>query len=146
MLEQIQKRSNEPMRFAMRTGHSSAVIVGDSMDELIVLANRFAAEHVNLQVKNEQEVLAKLTHAGAVFVGPYSPVAAGDCVARSEPVICLPGNTTARFSSGITRVYEFLKRSSMARYESAGLSTDARCNYFRWLNAEHLDAHANSCA
>ena len=101
---------------------SSAIIIADSMDELIGLANRFAAEHVNLQVKNERDVLVKLTHAGAVFVGPYSPVAAGDYIAG--PSHCLPTNTTARFSSGIS-VYEFLKRSSVIRYESSGLAADA---------------------
>ncbi|HEY1685305.1 MAG TPA: histidinol dehydrogenase [Tepidisphaeraceae bacterium] len=119
---------------------SSAIIISDSMDELIALANRFAAEHVNLQVKNESEVLAKLTHAGAVFVGPYSPVAAGDYIAG--PSHCLPTNTTARFSSGIS-VYEFLKRSSVARYEANGLSADADA-IISLAHAEHLDAHANS--
>src|SRR5262249_3117768 len=51
----------------------SAIIVDGSMDCLIDLANRFAAEHVNLQTRDDDAVLSKLTHAGAVFVGPYSP-------------------------------------------------------------------------
>jgi histidinol dehydrogenase len=119
---------------------SSAIIVSDSLHELIALANRFAAEHVNIQVKNEKDVLTKLTHAGAVFVGPYSPVAAGDYVAG--PSHCLPTNTTARFSSGIS-VYEFLKRSSVVRYEATGLAADADA-IISLASAEHLDAHANS--
>ena len=45
------------------------------MDRLIELGNRFAAEHVNLQTRDDDAVLTKLTHAGAIFVGPYSPVA-----------------------------------------------------------------------
>ena len=69
--------------------HYSAIIVGSSMDDLLKLANRFAAEHVNLQVKNPDQVLAKLRHAGAVFVGPWSPVAAGDYVAGPSQ---LPAN------------------------------------------------------
>jgi histidinol dehydrogenase len=93
----------------------SAIIVHPLIDELIVLSNRFAAEHVNVQVRDDARVVERLTNAGAVFVGPYSPVAAGDYIAG--PSHCLPTNTTARFSSGIS-VYEFLKRSSIARYEA----------------------------
>jgi histidinol dehydrogenase len=119
---------------------NSAIVIGSSMDELLQLANRFAAEHVNLQVKDEAEVLKKLKHAGAVFVGPYSPVAVGDYVAG--PSHCLPTNTTARFSSGVS-VYEFLKRSSVAKYEKAGLESDA-ASIIALANAEHLDGHAAS--
>ena len=119
---------------------SSAIIVGDSMDALIALANRFAAEHVNLQTRDDDAVLRRLTHAGAVFVGPHSPVAAGDYVAG--PSHCLPTNTTARFSSGIS-VYEFLKRGSVARYEPAGLAADAG-SIIAMADAEHLDGHAAS--
>ncbi len=119
---------------------SSAIIIADQMDELIALANQFAAEHVNLQTKDDQAVLKKLVHAGAVFIGPYSPVAAGDYVAG--PSHCLPTNTTARFSSGIS-VYEFLKRSSLARYESKGLAKEADA-IIALANAEHLDGHAAS--
>ena len=119
---------------------SSAIIVGRSIDELIPLADRFAAEHVNLQTRDDQSVLQKLRHAGAVFIGPLSPVAAGDYVAG--PSHCLPTNTTARFSSGIS-VYEFLKRSSVAHYDEDGLKADAPA-IVSMSNAEHLDAHAKS--
>jgi histidinol dehydrogenase len=118
----------------------SAIIVGPSMDGLIELADRFAAEHVNIQTRDDQSVLKKLRHAGAVFVGPYSPIAAGDYIAG--PSHCLPTNTTARFSSGVS-VYEFLKRASVARYEPAGLAADAD-GIIAMANAEHLDAHAAS--
>ena len=119
---------------------SSAIIIDPSMGKLIALANRFAAEHVNLQTRDDAAALAKLVHAGAVFVGPHSPVAAGDYVAG--PSHCLPTNTTARFSSGIS-VYEFLKRSSVVRYEPAGLAADAPA-ITAMADAEHLDGHAAS--
>jgi histidinol dehydrogenase len=77
-----------------------------------------------------------------VFVGPYAPVAAGDYVAG--PSHCLPTNTTARFSSGIS-VYEFLKRSSVVRYEARGLANDAAA-IMTLAKAEHLDGHAASVA
>jgi histidinol dehydrogenase len=118
----------------------SAIIIDASMDRLIELANRFAAEHVNLQTRDDDAVLAKLTHAGAVFVGPYSPVAAGDYVAG--PSHCLPTNTTARFTCGIS-VYEFLKRASVERYTEKGLARDAKA-IVTLANAEHLDGHAAS--
>jgi histidinol dehydrogenase len=118
----------------------SAIIIGSTMGQLIELANRFAAEHVNLQVKDPDQVLAKLRHAGAVFVGAYSPVAAGDYVAG--PSHCLPTNTTARFSSGVS-VYEFLKRTSIVKYDAEGLAADAPA-IVSLANAEGLDGHAAS--
>lgn len=120
--------------------NKSAIVVDSSMDALVNLANRFAAEHVNLQTHDNDAVLTKLVHAGAIFIGPHSPVAAGDYVAG--PSHCLPTNTTARFASGIS-VYEFLKRSSVARYESAGLANDAAA-IVALATAEGLDGHAAS--
>jgi histidinol dehydrogenase len=120
--------------------NDSAIVVDPSMDKLIEVANRFAAEHVNIQTKDDKAVLDKLTHAGAVFVGPYSPVAAGDYVAG--PSHCLPTNTTARFSSGIS-VYEFLKRTGVARYTQQGLANDAP-GIIALAEAEHLGGHAAS--
>jgi histidinol dehydrogenase len=118
----------------------SALIVTADLDAALDLANRFAAEHVNLQTRDNPAALAKLRHAGAVFVGPYSPVAAGDYVAG--PSHCLPTNTTARFSSGIS-VYEFLKRAGIVEYEAAALRADAPA-ITAMAAAEHLDGHAAS--
>jgi len=118
----------------------SAIIIGKQMTELVDLANEFAAEHVSVQVKDPEIVLKGLRHAGAIFVGPYSPVAAGDYVAG--PSHCLPTNTTARFSGGIS-VYEFLKRTGTIRYTAAGLRADAGAIKDIAL-AEGLDAHAKS--
>lgn len=118
----------------------SGIIVNSSMDELIDLANQFAAEHVSLQVCDTDAVLKKLVHAGAVFIGPFSPVAAGDYVAG--PSHCLPTNTTARFSSGIS-VYEFLKRGSVVQYSAEGLANDAEA-IVALATAEQLAGHAAS--
>jgi len=120
--------------------YSSAIVVDPSMDVLVELVNQFAAEHVNVQCRDEKAVLAKLMHAGAVFLGPHSPVAAGDYVAG--PSHCLPTNTTARFSSGIS-VYEFLKRSSVVRYDEQSLSRDSAA-IVALADAEGLDGHAAS--
>jgi histidinol dehydrogenase len=120
--------------------NESAIIVDPSLDTLIELANRFAAEHVNVQARNDRAVLAKLKHAGAVFLGRHSPVAAGDYVAG--PSHCLPTNTTARFSSGIS-VYEFLKRSSVVRYTADSLAKDGP-SIIALAEAEGLNGHAAS--
>src|SRR4051812_49025155 len=116
-----ERQRQDAIRPALRDG--SAILVGTSMAELINWANRFAAEHVNIQTRDDQAVLKQLRHGGAIFVGPYSPVAAGDYVAG--PSHCLPTNTTARFASGVS-VYDFLKRSSVERYDASGLARDAR--------------------
>jgi histidinol dehydrogenase len=118
----------------------SAIVVSESMEDLIVLSNHLAAEHVNLQVRNPDEVLTKLIHAGAVFVGPYSPVAAGDYVAG--PSHSLPTNTTARFGGGVS-VYEFMKRSSLVQYTRDGLAPDVSA-IVEMARAEGLSAHARS--
>ncbi|HEX8913826.1 MAG TPA: histidinol dehydrogenase [Humisphaera sp.] len=120
--------------------NESAILIDTSWEDLMAWANRFAAEHVNLQTKDDDAILAKLKHGGAVFVGPYSPVAAGDYVAG--PSHCLPTNTTARFSSGISAI-EFLKRASVERYTKDGLAADADA-IVTLANAEGLDGHAAS--
>ena len=118
----------------------SAIVLDPDLGALIELANRFAAEHVNLQVVDPDAVLAQLRHAGCVFVGPHGPVAAGDYVAG--PSHCLPTNTTARFASGVS-VYEFLKRTSVVRYAPEGLAADAAA-IVAMAEAEGLDGHAAS--
>ena len=120
--------------------HDSAIVLCDSDDEIVALANELAAEHVNLQVRNADEWLARVTHAGAFFVGKYAPVAAGDYVAG--PSHCLPTNTTARFGGGVS-VYEFMKRTGIARYTLEGLAGDADA-IRAMAAAEGLDAHAAS--
>lgn len=67
--------------------HESMIVVDPSIDRLIELANQIACEHVNLQTKDDDAVLKKLRHGGAIYVGGYSPVAAGDYIAG--PSHCL---------------------------------------------------------
>jgi histidinol dehydrogenase len=120
--------------------NDSAVLIDPSMDRLIEWANRFAAEHVSIQTRDDDAILSRLRHGGAFFLGPHSPVAAGDYVAG--PSHCLPTNTTARFASGVS-VYEFLKRSSVERYTAEGLAHDAQA-IITLAEAEGLDGHAAS--
>jgi histidinol dehydrogenase len=143
VLEELRRQTAQRQRkeaILKALADRSAIIIGDSMEELVDLANRFAAEHVNIQTADDDAVVKKLRHAGAIFAGPWSPVAAGDYVAG--PSHCLPTNTTARFSSGVS-VYEFMKRASVERYTAQGLSADASAIEQLAL-AEGLDGHAAS--
>ena len=118
---------------------SCAVLVGDE-DEAARVANRFAAEHVNLAVADVDALLGKVRHAGEVFLGDSTPVAAGDYYAG--PSHCLPTGTTARFTSGVS-VYTFLKRTGTVAYRD-GMPAAAVNHIARMAEAEGLDAHANS--
>lgn len=118
----------------------SAIIVCESDDQLYEIADRIAAEHVNIQTSDPDETLSRLTHGGAFFLGANSPVAAGDYVAG--PSHCLPTNSTARFSAGVS-VFEFMKRSSVVHYEAKGLTADTEA-ITTLAEAEGLDAHAAS--
>jgi histidinol dehydrogenase len=122
--------------------NESMIVIARTTDQLLDLANQIACEHVSLQTKENDQILAKLRHAGAVYVGPWSPVAAGDYIAG--PSHCLPTNTTARFGSGIS-VYEFLKRTSIVTYDEPSIGRDAKA-IVTLATAEQLDAHAASVA
>ena len=118
---------------------SCAVLVKD-IDEAAAVANRFAAEHVNLAVKDVDSLMAKVRHAGEVFLGDTTPVAAGDYYAG--PSHCLPTGTTARFTSGVS-VYTFLKRTGTVAYRG-GMPAKAIDHVARMAEAEGLDGHAHS--
>lgn len=81
-----------------------------SVNESIELSNQFAPEHLSVQIKKARSALPKIRHAGAIFLGPLSPVAFGDYLAGPNHV--LPTSGTARFSSPLG-VGDFLKRSSV---------------------------------
>ncbi len=118
---------------------SCAVLVKD-IDEAAAVANRFAAEHVNLAVADPDALLEKVRHAGEVFIGDTTPVAAGDYYAG--PSHCLPTATTARFTSGVS-VYTFLKRTGTVAYRE-GMPALAIDHVAKMAEAEGLDGHAHS--
>lgn len=90
--------------------NNGLVILAKNMDEAAEIANLIAPEHLELIVKNPEKLAQKIIHAGAIFMGHYTPEAIGDYVAGPSHV--LPTSSTARFSSGLS-VYDFLKRSSI---------------------------------
>src|SRR5690625_6851050 len=91
-------------------------------------------------IKNATDYLSEIRHAGAIFLGSYSPEALGDYVAG--PNHTLPTNGTATFSSPLG-VYDFIKRSSIIHYQEQALK-DISNKIIALANAEGLTAHAKS--
>lgn len=118
----------------------SAAVLVENESAAAHLADRFAAEHVNLAVADPDGFLKKVTHGGEFFLGDATPVAAGDYYAG--PSHTLPTGTTARFSSGVS-VYTFLKRSGTVAYR-CGMSKQTIEDIARLAEAEGLGAHAAS--
>jgi histidinol dehydrogenase len=118
------------------------ILVVDNVEQGIQLANEIAIEHLELQVKEPWQWLPMIKHAGAIFLGPHTPEAAGDYVAGPNHV--LPTMGTARISSALG-VETFLKKSSIISYSRQALLNDAD-HIQRLANLEGLSAHANSVA
>jgi len=117
-----------------------AIVVTKDLDEAIELANRYAPEHLVLAVDKAEIALKKVTNAGAVFLGHYTPVAVGDYLAGPNHV--LPTGGTARFFSPLG-VEDFLKRSSFVRFEPPKLR-ELGLELMRLAEMEGLTAHARS--
>lgn len=119
-----------------------AVILVDNFDDAIPLANRIAAEHLEVSTENAEDIAAKITNAGSIFIGKYTPEVIGDYVAGCNHV--LPTARSARFSSGLS-VLDFVKRSSILKLGAEQLRAlgPAAIDIAR---AEGLDAHAQSIA
>ncbi len=117
-------------------------VIARSLDEAIEVTNRYAAEHVELLVHGAVQVAEAITSAGAIFVGPFTPEAAGDYMAGPNHV--LPTGGSARFASPLG-VYDFRKRSSVLRYTHEGLVRQV-ADITRLAKVEGLDAHGRSVA
>jgi histidinol dehydrogenase len=118
------------------------IILVEKLEDAAALADRFAPEHLEIATSDPKTLLAKVRHAGAIFLGRYTPEAMGDYIAGPNHV--LPTSRSARFSSGLS-VLDFMKRTTL-------LSLDA--NAIALLGppaivlaeAEGLQAHARSIA
>jgi len=117
-----------------------AIIVTKDIDEAVFVADRFAPEHLELMVENPRELLAKIKHAGAVFLGHNTPEALGDYIAGPNHI--LPTGGTARFSSPLG-VYDFVKRSSVLSFSEESLRKCGK-QAARFAEMEGLEAHGRS--
>ncbi len=118
------------------------ILVAADLTEAVELANSIAAEHLELMIHDAEDWLDKIRHAGAIFIGDYSPEAAGDYLAGPNHV--LPTMGTARFSSALG-VETFVKKSSIISYPQSAFMADA-AHIQRLANLEGLTGHAQSVA
>ena len=116
------------------------ILVADTMDEAIDIANEIASEHLEIMTKNPYDVMMKIRNAGAIFVGEYSSEPLGDYFAGPNHV--LPTNGTAKFFSPLS-VDDFIKKSSIIAYSREALE-EIHLDIERFAEAEQLTAHANS--
>jgi histidinol dehydrogenase len=117
-----------------------AVILLRSLEEAPALADRIAAEHLEITTRDPDALAVKIRNAGAIFLGAYTPEVIGDYVAGSNHV--LPTARSARFASGLG-VLDFMKRTSMLRLDAAALAHLAPAA-MALARAEGLEAHRRS--
>ena len=142
MIEQISRQIKKLKRQEIiidSLKSNGRILLVDSLKTAVEIANRIAPEHLEL-FSSPQKMLSEVKNAGAVLMGPYSPVAAGDYIAGPNHV--LPTGGTARFSSPLT-VYDFVKRQSILGYTKPALMK-VRKSAELLANLEGLDAHARS--
>ena len=116
------------------------ILVADSIDEAIEVANDIASEHLEIVTKDPFNVMTKIKNAGAIFLGEYSSEPLGDYFAGPNHV--LPTNGTAKFFSPLS-VDDFIKKSSIISYSREALEL-IHNDIEAFAKAEHLTAHANS--
>ncbi len=117
-----------------------AVIVTRDLAEAAELSNRVAPEHLELCTADPEALSAQITHAGAIFLGSWTPEAIGDYVGGPNHV--LPTARSARFSSGLS-VMDFLKRTTIARMTPEALAAIGPAAE-RLAISESLEAHGLS--
>lgn len=116
------------------------ILVADTMDDVIDIANEIASEHLEIMTENPYDIMMKIRNAGAIFIGEYSSEPLGDYFAGPNHV--LPTNGTAKFFSPLS-VDDFIKKSSIIAYSKEALS-EIHTDIEAFANAERLTAHANS--
>jgi histidinol dehydrogenase len=119
-----------------------AIVLARDLEEAIAFSNRIAPEHLELAVANPFEILPLIRHAGAIFMGHYTPEAAGDYLAG--PNHTLPTGGTARFFSPLG-VDDFVKKSSLVSFSRQGLERLGH-DIIQIAELEGLEAHARSVA
>lgn len=119
---------------------NGCIFVVDTLKKAVEISNRIAPEHLEILSSPPQNLLEKIRNAGAVFLGPHSPVVVGDYLAGPNHV--LPTAGSARFSSPLS-VYDFIKKQSIVGYTKPALRA-MLADIKIFAEVEGLDAHARS--
>ena len=117
-----------------------AIITVRDMHEAVVLSDRIAPEHLELCTANCEDLANRVTHAGAIFIGSWTPEAIGDYIGGPNHV--LPTARSARFSSGLS-VMDFIKRTTLSRMSPEALAAIGP-SAERLAKSESLEAHGLS--
>lgn len=123
-------------------GKQSGIVLVDDIEQGLRVVDAYAAEHLEIQTRDATAVARRVRNAGAVFVGPWTPVSLGDYCAGSNHV--LPTAGCARHSSGLS-VQTFLRGIHLVEYTEAALADVAR-HVVALANAEGLPAHGEAVA
>jgi histidinol dehydrogenase len=122
------------------TGPQSAAVLVDDIDAGLRVVDAYGAEHLEIQTRDARAVAERVRNAGAIFVGPWSPVSLGDYCAGSNHV--LPTGGCARHSSGLS-VQTFLRGVQLIEYDEAALR-DVAGHVVALAGAEDLPAHGQA--
>jgi histidinol dehydrogenase len=136
----VSKTKHEERIRAALSGKQSAIVLVDSIDQGVEVANAYAAEHLEIQTVNSKQVSKQIRNAGAVFIGRFTPVSLGDYSAGSNHV--LPTGGCACHSSGLS-VQTFLKGVSFVEYNESAF-TEIAANVITLANSEDLPAHGEA--
>lgn len=121
-------------------GTQSAVVLVDDLEAGLAVVNAYGAEHLEIQTADAAAFAERVTSAGAIFVGPFSPVSLGDYMAGSNHV--LPTGGCAHFTSGLG-VHSFLRAVQVVEYDADALATVAD-RIVAFAAAEGLPAHGDA--
>lgn len=122
------------------SGQQSAIIIVDDIKQACRVSNVYAPEHLEIITADPRETLRDIRHAGAIFLGPYTPVSLGDYLAGSNHV--LPTGGTARFAAGLG-AYTFLRPQQIVTYSQEALARTSQ--HVRTIATnEGLPAHADA--
>jgi histidinol dehydrogenase len=132
-------KHDERVRTAL-SGEQSGIVLVDDLDQGLDVVDAYAAEHLEIQTRDAATVAARVRNAGAVFVGPWSPVSLGDYAAGSNHV--LPTGGSARHSSGLS-VQTFLRGVHVVEYDEKALKNVAD-DVRALADAEDLPAHGEA--
>jgi histidinol dehydrogenase len=131
---------SEPIRKVLENG--IFLIQARDKTQAAEIANSYAPEHLELICSDAAALSRRITAAGALFIGPWTPEPVGDFVAGPSHV--LPTGGTARCFSGLT-VLSFMRRTSVVKYSKTALKRES-ANIAEFAEMEGLDAHGNSAA
>ena len=140
LAKQVESAPNKTRILEALKGQQSALVLVSDLDEAAKVADFYATEHLSIQTSQNAALAAKISNAGAIFLGGFSPVSLGDYLAGSNHV--LPTGGQARFGSGLG-VHTFLRPQQVIEYSETALS-EVSTNVVAIADSEGLEAHGEA--